>query len=188
MEHCFSRVRLKGFFVDGQARFSHRHSRPVCDLPVLPREQRVSRKARPSHRRQGLRPEQGAARAAMLSTKWNCPTCSRSSIPSAPCSGRANYSDYFICYHNCTVGANLDNDYPVVRPRHRDVWRQPRDRTNSRSATTLSCRRARSSSTAATLEADSILHGIYPNARRSPQPATLCAIFSASEARLRSAA
>ena len=26
--------------------------------------------------------------------------------------GRANYSDYFICYHNCTVGANLDNDYP----------------------------------------------------------------------------
>ena len=26
--------------------------------------------------------------------------------------GRASYSDYFICYHNCTVGANLDNDYP----------------------------------------------------------------------------
>ena len=27
VEHCFSRVRLKGFFADGQARFSHGH----CD-------------------------------------------------------------------------------------------------------------------------------------------------------------
>src|SRR5258707_10717377 len=27
IEHCFSRVRLKGFFADGQARFSHWH----CD-------------------------------------------------------------------------------------------------------------------------------------------------------------
>ncbi len=81
--------------------------------------------------------------------------------------GRATYSDYFICYHNCTVGANLDNDYPVVRPRHRDVWRQPRDRKDRRSATTASCRPARSSSTAARCEPDSVLHGIYPNARRS---------------------
>ena len=26
IEHCFSRVRLKGFFADGEARFSHWHS------------------------------------------------------------------------------------------------------------------------------------------------------------------
>ena len=81
--------------------------------------------------------------------------------------GRANYSDYFICYHNCTVGANLANDYPAFG---RGVVMFGGSRIIGKTSVgdnTLV-------STGAIvidggmLDPDSVLHGIHPNARRSP--------------------
>lgn len=30
--------------------------------------------------------------------------------------GRGTYADYFCCYHNCTVGANFNDEYPIFNP------------------------------------------------------------------------
>ena len=49
---------------------------------------------------------------SMRSTRCELPDVFAVQHPVGTVLGRATYSDYFICYHNCTVGANLDNDYP----------------------------------------------------------------------------
>ncbi len=79
--------------------------------------------------------------------------------------GRASYSDYFICYHNCTVGANLDNDYPSFgrgivmyggsRVIGKTAGRRQHLRVDGRDRASIG----------GALAADSVLHGIYPNAR-----------------------
>ena len=79
---------------------------------------------------------------------------------------RATYSDYFICYHNCTVGANLDNDYPsfgrgVVMYGGSRVIGKTSVGDNSFVSTGAII------IDGGAFEADSVLHGIYPNARRS---------------------
>ena len=80
--------------------------------------------------------------------------------------GRATYSDYFICYHNCTVGANLDNDYPAFG---RGVVMYGGSRVIGK---TVIGDNSFVSTGAIVIdggkcEPDSVLHGIYPNARRS---------------------
>ena len=30
--------------------------------------------------------------------------------------GCGTYADYFCCYHNCTIGANFKDEYPVFKP------------------------------------------------------------------------
>ena len=112
IEHCFSRVRLKGFFADGEARFSHLAlDQYAIFLYYLAN---TAFREKPGHPdcRQGLRAQQGACTRSTPSTRWSLPDVFAVQHPVGTVLGRASYSDYFICYHNCTVGANLDNDYP----------------------------------------------------------------------------
>jgi serine O-acetyltransferase len=80
--------------------------------------------------------------------------------------GRASYSDFFICYHNCTVGANLDNDYPSFG---RGVVMYGGSRVIGRTSvgdnTFVSTGAIVIDGGA--LAPNSILHGISPNAGRS---------------------
>jgi serine O-acetyltransferase len=80
--------------------------------------------------------------------------------------GRASYSDYFICYHNCTVGANLDNDYPsfgrgvVMYGGSRVIGKTSVGDNSFVSAGAIVIDGGK-------LEPDSVLYGTYPNAGRS---------------------
>ncbi|TPQ35494.1 serine acetyltransferase [Bradyrhizobium guangdongense] len=165
VEHCFSRVRLKGFSVNGEARFSHLHSDQYA-IFLYYLSNSVFRE-RPGH--------PIADKAYVLNKAlhaWDAfyevvlPDVFAVQHPVGTVLGRANYSDYFICYHNCTVGANLDNVYPsfgrgVVMYGGSRIIGQTSVGDNSFVSTGAIV------IDGGMLEADSILHGIYPNARRS---------------------
>ena len=80
--------------------------------------------------------------------------------------GRASYSDYFICYHNCTVGANPENDYPsfgrgvVMYGGSRVIGKTSIGDNTFVSTGAIVIN-------GGVLEPDSVVHGIYPNAGRS---------------------
>ena len=80
--------------------------------------------------------------------------------------GRANYGDYFLCYHNCTVGANPANDYPsfgrgtVMYGGGRVIGRTSLGDNTFVSTGSIIIDGGK-------LAPGSVLHGIYPNARRS---------------------
>ena len=166
IEHCFSRVRLKGFFSDGEARFSHWHSdqyaiflyylanSAFCEKPGHP----VADKAYALNK---------ALHALDAYYEVGLPDVFAVQHPVGTVLGRAAYSDYFICYHNCTVGANLDNDYPAFG---RGTVMYGGSRVIGKTAlgdNTLVSTGAIVIDGGA-IEPDSVLHGIHPNARRSP--------------------
>ena len=166
VEHCFSRVRLKGFFADGQARFSHWH----CDQYAifLYYLANTAFRERPGH---PIADKAYALNKALHALdafyEVQLPDVFAVQHPVGTVLGRASYSDYFICYHNCTVGANLDNDYPSFG---RGIVMYGGSRVIGKTAVGDNS----FVSTGAiiidggAIEADSVLHGIYPNARRSP--------------------
>ena len=165
IEHCFSRVRLKGFYADGQARFSHRHSdqyaiflyylansafRTTPGHPIADKAYALNK----------------ALHALDAFYEVELPDVFAVQHPVGTVLGRATYSDYFICYHNCTVGANLDNDYPSFG---RGVVMYGGSRVIGKTAVgdnTLV-------STGAIVidggvfEPNSVLHGVHPRAGRS---------------------
>jgi serine O-acetyltransferase len=111
VEHCFSRVRLKGFFADGQARFSHWH----CDQYAIFLYYLANSafREKPGH---PIADKAYALNKALHALdafyEVELPDIFAVQHPVGTVLGRASYSDFFICYHNCTVGANLDDDYP----------------------------------------------------------------------------
>lgn len=166
VEHCFSRVRLKGFFVDGQSRFSHSH----CDQYAifLYYLANTAFREKPGH---PIADKAYALNKALHSLdafyEVQLPDVFAVQHPVGTVLGRATYSDYFICYHNCTVGANLDNDYPSFG---RGIVMYGGSRVIGKTAVGDNS----FVSTGAiiidggAIEADSVLHGVYPKARRSP--------------------
>ena len=165
VEHCFSRVRLKGFFADGQARFSHWH----CDQYAifLYYLANTAFRERPGH---PIADKAYALNKALHALdafyEVQLPDVFAVQHPVGTVLGRASYSDYFICYHNCTVGANLDNDYPSFG---RGIVMYGGSRVIGKTAvgdnTFVSTGAIVIDGGA--LAADSVLHGIYPKAGRS---------------------
>jgi serine O-acetyltransferase len=166
VEYCFSRVRLKGFFSDGEARFSHRHTDQYAIFLYYLANSAFREK--PGH---PVADKAYALNKALHA--WDAfyevvlPDVFSVQHPVGTVLGRATYSDYFICYHNCTVGANLANDYPAFG---RGVVMYG----GSRVIGATSVGENTFVSTGAIvidggkLDGDSILHGIYPKAGRSP--------------------
>jgi serine O-acetyltransferase len=165
VEHCFSRVRLKGFFADGQARFSHWH----CDQYAifLYYLANTAFRERPGH---PIADKAYALNKALHALdafyEVQLPDVFAVQHPVGTVLGRASYSDYFICYHNCTVGANLGNDYPSFG---RGIVMYGGSRVIGKTAvgdnTFVSTGAIVIDGGA--LAADSVLHGIYPKAGRS---------------------
>jgi serine O-acetyltransferase len=165
IEHCFSRVRLKGFFVNGEARFSHWHSDQYAIFLYYLAHSAF--RERPGH---PIADKAYALNKALHALdafyEVELPEIFAVQHPVGTVLGRATYSDYFICYHNCTVGANLDNDYPAFG---RGVVMYGGSRVIGKTAVGDNS----FVSTGAividggTCEPDSVLHGIYPDARRS---------------------
>lgn len=165
VEHCFSRVRLKGFFVDGHARFSHWH----CDQYAIFLYYLANSafRERPGH---PIADKAYALNKALHALdafyEVQLPDVFAVQHPVGTVLGRASYSDYFICYHNCTVGANLDNVYPsfgrgiVMYGGSRVIGK-----TSVGDNTFVSTGAIVIDGGA--LERDSVLHGIYPRAGRS---------------------
>ncbi len=165
IEHCFSRVRLKGFFANGQARFSHGHSdQYAIFLYYL---------ANSAFREQPGHPIADKAYALNKALhaldafyEVELPDVFVLQHPVGTVLGRATYSDFFICYHNCTVGANLDNDYPSFG---RGIVMYGGSRVIGKTAVGDNT----FVSTGAIvidggkLEPDSVLHGLYPETARS---------------------
>jgi serine O-acetyltransferase len=165
VEHCFSRVRLKGFFADGQPRFSHWH----CDQYAIFLYYLANSafREKPGH---PIADKAYALNKALHALdafyEVELPDVFAVQHPVGTVLGRASYSDYFICYHNCTVGANLDNDYPSFG---RGIVMYGGSRVIGKTAvgdnTFVSTGAIIIDGGA--LEADSVLHGIYPKAGRS---------------------
>jgi len=165
VEYCFSRVRLKGFYADGQARFAHWH----CDQYAIFLYYLANSafREKPGH---PIADKAYALNKALHALdafyEVELPDVFAVQHPVGTVLGRASYSDYFICYHNCTVGANLKNDYPsfgsgiVMYGGSRVIGR-----------TTIGDNTFVSTGAiiidGGSLERDSVLHGIYPNAGRS---------------------
>lgn len=165
IEHCFSRVRLKGYSANGQPRFSHWHSDQYAIFLYYLANSAFREK--PGH---PIADKAYALNKALHALdafyEVQLPDVFAVQHPVGTVLGRATYSDFFICYHNCTVGANLDNDYPSFG---RGVVMYGGSRVIGRTAVGDNS----FVSTGAividggALEADSILHGIYPRAGRS---------------------
>src|SRR5438270_2621988 len=165
VEHCFSRVRLKGFFANGQASFSHWH----CDQYAIFLYYLANSafREKPGH---PIADKAYALNKALHALdafyEVELPDLFAVQHPVGTVLGRASYSDYFICYHNCTAGANLDNDYPsfgrgiVMYGGSRVIGRTSvGDNTFvSTGAIVID---------GGPLEPNSVLHGTYPKAGRS---------------------
>jgi serine O-acetyltransferase len=165
IEHCFSRVRLKGFFANGEPRFSHWHSDQYAIFLYYLANSAF--RERPGH---PIADKAYALNKALHALdafyEVELPDVFAVQHPVGTVLGRATYSDYFICYHNCTVGANLDNDYPafgrgvVMYGGSRVIGKTMVGYNSFVSTGTIVIDGGK-------CEPDSVLHGIYPNARRS---------------------
>jgi len=165
VEHCFSRVRLKGYFANGQPRFSHLH----CDqyAVFLYYLANSAFREKPGH---PIADKAYALNKALHALdayyEVQLPDVFAVQHPVGTVLGRATYSDYFLCYHNCTVGANLGNDYPsfgrgiVMYGGSRVIGK-----TSVGGNTFVSTGAIVIDGGA--LEPNSVLHGIYPDAGRS---------------------
>jgi serine O-acetyltransferase len=165
VEHCFSRVRLKGYFANGEPRFSHLH----CDQYAIFLYYLANSTFReiPGH---PIADKAYALNKALHALdayyEVQLPEVFAVQHPVGTVLGRATYSDYFLCYHNCTVGANLDNDYPAFG-RGVVMYGGSRVIGNTAVGDNSFVSTGAIVIDGGRLEADSVLHGIYPNAGRS---------------------
>jgi serine O-acetyltransferase len=165
LEYCFSHVRLTGYFDAGQPRFSHRHSdQYAVFLYYLANSAFRERPGHPvAEKAYALNK---ALHAIDAFYEVELPDIFAVQHPVGTVLGRASYSDYFICYHNCTVGANLDNSYPsfgcgvAMYGGSRVIGRtQVGDNTFVSTGAIII--------NGGVLEPNSVLHGTYPDAGRS---------------------
>jgi serine O-acetyltransferase len=166
LEYCFSRVRLKGYFDGGQSRFSHRHSDQYAVFLYYLSNSAFREKPGHPIAEKGYALNK-ALHALDVFYEVELPDIFAVQHPVGTVLGRAAYSNYFLCYQNCTVGANLDNDYPrfgqgiVMYGGGRVIGRTGvGDNTFvSTGAIVMD---------AGSLDGNCVLHGIYPKAQRSP--------------------
>jgi len=166
VDYGFSRLRLKGYADDKGARFSHLYTDQYAVFLYY-----LSNSA--------FRSDPGhpiAAKAYALNKALHAfdaffevelPAIFAVQHPVGTVLGRGHYSDYFICYHNCTVGANLDNDYPSFG---RGIVMYGGSRVIGR--TTVGDNTLVATGTividGGVLSPDSVLFGVHPQARTAP--------------------
>jgi serine O-acetyltransferase len=166
VEYGFSRVRLKGYFDEEGARFSHRHSDQYAVF--LYYLSNTAFRENPGH---PIADKAFALNKALHALdayyEVGLPDIFAVQHPVGSVLGRAVYADYFLCYQNCTVGANLENAYPsfgqgvVMYGGSRVIGRTAVGGNTliSASATIID---------GGALASDSVLHGNYPNVQTSP--------------------
>jgi serine O-acetyltransferase len=166
VEHCFSRVRLKGYADADGATFFHRHTDQYAVFLYYLANSAFAEK--PGH---PIADKAYALNKALhgLDAYYEValPEIFAVQHPVGTVLGRATYNDYFLCYHNCTVGANLDNDYPSFG---RGTVMYGGSRVIGR--TTLGDNTFVSTGAiiidGGKLAGDGIVYGIHPNTRASP--------------------
>jgi serine O-acetyltransferase len=113
VEYGFSRMRLKGYSDANGAQFSHLNTDQYAVFLYYLANSVFTEK--PGH---PIADKAYALNKAMHALdayyEIGLPKIFAVQHPVGTVLGRANYSDYFLCYHNCTVGANPANDYPSL--------------------------------------------------------------------------
>ena len=113
LEYCFSRINLKYFCDAGQARFDHLHTDQYAMFLYLLSNQ--------IHRNGGA--PRTAARLYALNKALHgldvyfevqLPDIFAFQHPVGTVLGRGTYGDYFFVYQRCSVGANLEGQYPTL--------------------------------------------------------------------------
>jgi serine O-acetyltransferase len=166
VEYCFARIGIKGFSDADGARFYHRHSDQYTVFLYYLANSAFQRK--PGH---PVADKAYALNKALhgcdLYYEVGLPAIFALQHPVGTVLGRATYSDYFLCYHNCTVGANLADDYPsfgrgvVMYGGSRMIGRTKVGDNSLVSTGTIVI-------DGGDLPANSVVHGLHPNARTSP--------------------
>lgn len=166
VEYGFARLRLKNYSDGSGACFSHLHSDQYAVFLYYLANSTFS--AKPGH---PVADKAYALNKALHALdayyEVGLPAIFAVQHPVGTVLGRANYGDYFLCYHNCTVGANLDNDYPsfgrgtVMYGGSRVIGRTGLGDNTFVSTGTIVI-------DGGTLAGDSVLHGLHPAARTSP--------------------
>ncbi len=160
LEHCFSHIRVKRYFDDDGPLFDHLHTDQYAMFlyflsnSAFKEEQHLLAKKTYVLNK--------ALHAVDILYEVNLPDIFCLAHPMGTTLGKASYSDYFCCYHNCTVGSNLEGEYPKLG---RGVVMYSGSRVVGRSlladntfVATGAIVRDRTG-----LPANSVLHGVYPN-------------------------
>lgn len=113
--HCFAHIGVKGYRDGDGARFNHRHTDQYATFLYY--------LANSAHRHSPGHPM--AEKAYALNKALHAidafyevtlPKVFLLVHPIGTVLGRGTYADYFCCYHNCTIGANARDEYPVFGP------------------------------------------------------------------------
>ncbi|MBI3434475.1 MAG: serine acetyltransferase [Proteobacteria bacterium] len=166
VDYCFSRIRLKGYYDAQGARFLHYHSDQYAVFLYYLANCAFTEK--PGH---PIADKAYALNKALHALdayyEVGLPAIFAVQHPVGTVLGRATYSDYFLCYHNCTVGSNLANEYPAFG---RGVVMYGASRVIGR--TGVAANTFVSTGTiiidGGQLAGDAVLHGMHPKARTSP--------------------
>lgn len=112
LEYCFERCGSKGFSNQEGAVFSHRHTdQYAIFLYYLSNSAFTDGSAHPiAEKAYALNK---ALHAFDAYYEVSLPKVFAVQHPVGTVLGRAKYDDYFLCYQNCTVGANLDGESPA---------------------------------------------------------------------------
>jgi serine O-acetyltransferase len=111
VEHCFSKIGVKGYSNKSGAIFHHLHTDQyavflyyLSNSAFRAGSQPIAEKAYALNK---------ALHALDVFYEVELPPVMLLVHPVGTVLGRAKYDDYFCCYQNCTTGANLENVYPV---------------------------------------------------------------------------
>lgn len=113
VELCFSRIHVKSFQNAGQTHFNHRHTDQYA-LFLYYLSNSAFRAAGTHPIAEKAYALNKALHAIDAFYEVELPEIMLFSHPVGTVLGRAKYGDYFCCYHGCTVGANLNGDYPSI--------------------------------------------------------------------------
>ena len=165
VEHCFSKIGVKGYADRNGARFHHRHTDQYAAFLYYLSNSAFDAGSQPvAEKAYALNK---ALHAIDAFYEVRLPAIMLFVHPVGTVLGRAKYSDYFCCYQNCTTGANLEDVYPVLG---RGVVMYGGSRVIGK--TELGDNTFVSTGTIAidegTLAPNSVVHGAHPNAKASP--------------------
>jgi serine O-acetyltransferase len=111
LDHCFSRIRLKYFQDEKGTRFDHQHTDHYAMFLYL-----VGRAIYEAQGDLGVAAKAYALNKALHGLdafyEVQLPSVFAFQHPLGTVLGRGTYSDYFFVYQRCSIGANLDGEYP----------------------------------------------------------------------------
>ncbi|MCW5682805.1 MAG: hypothetical protein KIT85_00320 [Pseudolabrys sp.] len=112
LEYCFSHIRVKRFFDDRGPSFDHLHTDQYAMFLYFVSNSAFKAEHLPLAKKAFALNK--ALHAVDILYEVNLPDIFCLAHPMGTTLGRASYGDYFCCYHNCTVGSNLEGEYPTL--------------------------------------------------------------------------